>query len=720
LKQVIARAGKVVVADVPNPVCGDDGLLIRTSYSVISTGTESWTIDSTDPLATSDLIKDSGLASKALKLSREVLRQEGVSGLLDYADYVRHPEVTLGYSSSGIVVEVGRNVKDVLVGERMACAGEGKACHAELVSVPRNLAAKVPEGLSMKEAAFATIGTIAIHAVRIGQLQVGETVGVIGVGLVGNLVAQIAKASGCKVVCIDLKDARLSLAVELGIDLALKADDPTLVAHISNFTRGIGLDHVLVCAATASSDPLNMAARIARNRGRIVVVGRVGMEIERKDFYQKELSLLMSRSLGPGRYDPLYEEKGIDYPIEYVRWTLNRNMESFMDLLAARRVRVADLVGAEYPLDSAPEAYDSLVKQTKTAVLLSYDIEKAVGGRTEERMTTTQPVTAATPIVGKINAAVVGPGNFAKEILIPLMRASPDYNLRWVVSSNPTHATRVAERYRFEKSTCEYDDALKDPQTNLVVITAPNNLHYPMLAAAMKASKTALVEKPLCITRGEFEEIKKLHAELKQPVIVGFNRRYAPLVLKIKEKMKKIDGPFVIDYRVNAGFVLASRWSQDPAVGGGRIIHECCHFFDLFNFLLGRDDPEIVVRSAGINGSSSVARDNLSITLDYPDGSMATLLYVAMGSKDMDRERMEVFAQGNSFVLDDFKELRVYGAQPETVTLGRPDKGHSTEFAELAKFLHGSSSSIITSEEVFSATELTFRVDEAARRPSPP
>jgi predicted dehydrogenase len=331
-----------------------------------------------------------------------------------------------------------------------------------------------------------------------------------------------------------------------------------------------------------------------------------------------------------------------------------------------------------------------------------------------------QPVTAAVPVVGKINAAVVGPGNFAKEILIPLMRASPDYNLRWVVSSNPTHATRVAERYRFEKSTCEYDDALKDPQTNLVVITAPNNLHYPMLAAAMRASKTALVEKPLCITRGEFEEIKKLHGELNQPVIVGFNRRYAPLVLKIKEKMKKIDGPFVIDYRVNAGFVLASRWSQDPSVGGGRIIHECCHFFDLFNFLLGRDDPEIVVRSAGINGSSSVARDNLSITLDYPDGSMATLLYVAMGSKDMDRERMEVFAQGNSFVLDDFKELRVYGAQPETVTLGRPDKGHSTEFAELAKFLHGSSSSIITSEEVFSATELTFRVDEAARRPSPP
>ena len=715
MKQVIARAGTVVVADVPAPVCEENGLLIQTNYSVISTGTESWTIDSTDPLATTDLIKDSSLAGKAVRLSREVLRQEGIGGLIDYADYVRHPEVTLGYSSSGVVIEVGQNVKDVLIGDRVACAGEGKACHAEFVSVPRNLVAKVPEGLPMRDAAFATIGAIAVHAVRTSQLQVGETVGVIGAGLVGNLVAQIARASGCRVVCIDLKESRLALAAELGVDLTLKPDDPAIVSHISHFTGGIGLDHVLVCAATSSSDPLNMAGRIARNRGRIVVVGRVGMEIERKDFYQKELSLLMSRSLGPGRYDPVYEEKGVDYPVEYVRWTLNRNMESFMELVSSGRVSVGGLVGSEFPLTSAPEAYDSLGKQAKTAVLLSYAVQEAP----VRAKKVAQPAVVATPVAGKINVAVVGPGNFAKETLIPLMRASPEFNLRWVVSSNPTHATRVASRYRFEESTCDYGDVLNDPKTNLVVITAPNNLHAPMLVDAMKAAKTAIVEKPLCINRGEFEEIKRLHTELSQPVIVGFNRRYAPLVVKVKSRMKKIDGPFMINYRVNAGFVQASRWSQDPLVGGGRIIHECCHFFDLFNFLLGQDGPEIVVRSAGINGSSSVARDNLSVTLTYPDGSVATLLYVAMGSKDMDRERMEVFGQGTSMVLDDFKELEVYGPQPETVTLSRPDKGHSTEFAELAKFLRGDGSSIVTSEEVFSATELTFRVDEAARKVFP-
>jgi predicted dehydrogenase/threonine dehydrogenase-like Zn-dependent dehydrogenase len=712
LKQVIARAGKVEVAEVPNPVCGDDGLLIRTSYSVISTGTESWSIDSTEPLASTDLVKSSSLASKALKLSREVLRQEGISGLMDYADYVRHPELALGYSSSGVVLEVGKNIKDVLVGDSVACAGEGKASHAELVSVPRNLAAKVPEGLSMKEAAFSTIGAIAVHAVRTGRVQVGDTVGVIGAGLVGTLVSQIASASGCRVVCIDKRPDRLALAAELGADLTLTTDDPGFVAHISHFTRGVGLDHIFVCAATASSEPLNMAAQIARNRANIVVVGRVGMEIERKDFYQKELSVLMSRSLGPGRYDPVYEEKGVDYPIEYVRWTLNRNMEAFMDLLSSKRVQVGVLVGAEYALDSAFAAYLSLGKQSKTAVLLSYPQQATV---METPKVIAAPTMVATPVKGKIGVAVVGPGNFAKETLIPLFRSNAQYHLQWVVSSNPTHATRVAKRYRFEKSTCDYADALNDPSTNLVVITAPNNLHYQMLADAIRARKVALVEKPLCINRGEFDEIKKLHAESKMPIVVGFNRRYAPLILKVKERMGKLDGPFVIDYRVNAGFVAATRWSQDPSVGGGRIIHECCHFFDLFNFLLGKTDPKISVQAAGINGSSSVARDNLSVTLEYGDGSLATLLYVAMGNKEMDRERMEVFGQGTSLTMEDFSTLRVFGATTETTHLKRPDKGHATEIAELAKFLHGERSSIITSEEVFAATELTFRVDEAAR-----
>jgi predicted dehydrogenase/threonine dehydrogenase-like Zn-dependent dehydrogenase len=709
---VVARAGNVEVVDVPRPVCPDNGVLVKTEWSVISTGTESWAIGSTEPIGASDVVKDSKLG-KAYTLSREVLRQEGVSGFRDYVDAVRHPELPLGYSSSGTVVEVGRGVTDFVVGERVACAGEGRASHAELASVPRRLAAKVPEGVSMKDAAFSTVGAIALHAVRTANLQVGESAGVLGVGLVGNLVAQIAEAAGCRVVCLDLREDRLELAKGMCSGMVLRSDDPTLPSHVLDFTRGVGLDHVFVCAASESSGPVNLAANILRGRGQLILVGRVGMELERKEFYQKELRLLMTRSLGPGRYDPVYEEKGVDYPIEYVRWTLNRNMEAFMELVRTRAVEVEGLVGGVYSLPAAPQAYASLQSQAKAAVLLRYEQEPLMVERPQ-----VEPVKGQKGV--RISVALVGPGAFAKETMIPLLNASQDFNLKWVVSSTPVHAKQLEKRYRFERSTCDYDEVLADKDLGLVVITAPNNLHYPMLVSAMKAGKLSLVEKPLCTTREEFEEIKRLQAETKMPIVVGFNRRYAPLVLEMKKRMAKMDGPFVVNYRVNAGFVPSSRWSQDPKVGGGRVIHECCHFFDFFNFLLGPGEPRIVADSAGVTGANSVARDNVSVSLRYPDGSLATLLYVAMGGKAMERERIEVHGQKSSMVNDDFKDLLAYGDAKQTVALPRPDKGHTKELEELAKLVRGAKSSIISTEDVFLATELTFRVDEALRgTPSP-
>ena len=714
MKQVVARAGKVELIDVPRPVCPANGVLVKTEWSVISTGTESWAVGSTEPIGTSDIMKNSSLMSKAYTLSKDVLRQEGVSGFRDYVEAIRHPELPLGYSSSGKVVEVGREVTDLVVGDRVACAGEAKASHAEYASVPRKLVAKVPDGVLMKEAAFSTIGAIALHAIRTAGLQIGETVGVMGAGLVGNLVAQIAKASGCRVVCSDLREERLELAKSLGIDLAFRADDPSLATHVLNFTSGVGLDHVFVCAATTSSDPINEAAKLVRNRGQIVVVGRVGMEVERKEFYQKELKLLMTRSLGPGRYDPVYEEKGVDYPIEYVRWTLNRNMEAFMNLLKEGRINAESLASQEFPLASASQAYASLETQSRTAVLLRYPesevalqqlaVRAAVAGKQES---------------GRITVALVGPGAFAKETMIPLLRSSPNFNLRWVVSSNPVHAKQLQERYRFERSTCVFDEALADPEVKLVVITAPNHLHFEMLSSALSAGKLALVEKPLCVNRGEFEEIKRMQAKSGLPIIVGFNRRYASLVLEMKKRMAGMDGPFVVNYRVNAGFVPASRWSQDPNLGGGRIIHECCHFFDLFNFLLGPGEPKITTESAGVTGSNVVARDNVAVTLRYPDGSLANLLYVAVGSKGMDRERVEVHGEKSSMVLDDFKSLAIYGKGKETLNLPHQDKGHREELEQIARAVRGLPSSVISTEDAFRATELTFRVDESIRGAPP-
>lgn len=710
MKQVVARAGNVEVVDVPVPVCPQKGVLVATEWSLISTGTESWAIDSTEPLGAADVMKDSSMMRKAYRLSKEVVRQEGMSGLRDYVKAVRHPELGLGYSLSGTVVEVGKRVTDVVVGDRVACAGEGKASHAELVSVPRRLMAKVPDGLPMRQAAFTTVGAIALHAVRTGRLQIGESVGILGVGLVGNLVAQVAQASGCRVVSMDLRDDRLELAGKLTRGITLKSDDTTLPSHVLDFTSGIGLDCVFVCAATSSSEPIKLAAQLLRNRGRLVVVGRVGMDIERKDFYQKELKLLMTRSLGPGRYDPVYEEEGVDYPVEYVRWTLNRNMEAFMRLAKSGLVDVEGLIGGEFGLLQAAQAYQLLDAQSKVAVLLRYE---RVGS---PELNIPRVVTERrSPPPGRINVALVGPGAFAKETIIPLMKAGPDFNLSWVVSSNPVHAKQLQARYKFTRSTCRYEDVLADKDVGLVVITSPNNLHSTMLVSAIEAGKLAFVEKPLCVTREEFEEVKRVQAKTKSPILVGFNRRYAPLILELKKRMDRMDGPFVLNCRVNAGFVQSGRWSQNPGIGGGRIIHECCHFFDLFNFLVGPGDPKISVEVAGITGSNSVARDNLSVSLRYPDGSLATLLYVAMGSKAMDRERLEVYGQQTSAVLDDFQKLTFYGGRKEVVTLHRSDKGHQRELLEVAKFSRGAESSVITTEEVFRATEMTFRVDELAR-----
>ncbi len=712
MKQVIAVAGKVEVADVPRPVCEENGVLVRTDFSVISTGTEIWTIDSTEPVSASDLVKDSSKLSKAVDLSRKIIREEGVSGFGDYLDYVRHPKFPVGYSSSGTITQVGRKVSDLSVGERVACAGEGKACHAEIVSVPRNLAARIPEGVSSRDAAFSTIGAIALHAFRQARLQVGEYAAVLGVGLVGNLVVQIAHSSGCLVAALDLKESRLSLAKSLGADISLHSDDPSLLQHVMHFTNGRLFDVVIVCAATTSSEPINMAARLLRSRGRLVILGRVGMDIDRKDFYQKELELVMSRSLGPGRYDIVYEEKGIDYPLDYVRWTLNRNMEAFMGLIEKKRVSVSSLVGGEYPLERATEAYSSLAGQEKVAVVLSYPHSQTE--TVQEFAIVTKPLPAVT---GRINLALVGPGSFAKDVLVPLLRRNPDYRMRWVVSSNSVNAGKVAERYNFEKYTCDYSDVLKDAETRLVLITAPNNLHYPMAIEALKAGKPAFIEKPLCLTREELSEIQRVQKESGVPLFVGFNRRYAPQVLKIKELMKKLDGPFMISFRANVGFTPASRWVQDPEVGGGRIIAECCHFFDLFNFLLDESFPEeILASSAAVNGSTSVAKDNLATTLKYKSGSVANLVYVSLGNKAMERERLEVFGQGASIVLEDFKKLSVFGEKPLVMTLRAQDKGWKNELSELAKFVRGEKNSMITFQECVNAMNITFSVDEAVRK----
>lgn len=717
MKQVVAKAGEVVVTEVPSPTCGENEILIRTAFSVISTGTETWTIDATEPISANELMRDSSRIRKAVQLVNNVWKGEGIGGLVDYVKSVRNPQVPLGYSSAGVVVSVGKQVTDFTLGDRVACAGEGKATHAEFAAIPRNLVAKVPDGVELQDAAFATIGAIALQGFRRSGAQIGENVVIIGAGLVGNIVAQICKSSGCNVVVLDLKQERLDLAKEVGADLALSSKDDKLEEHVHHFTKGRGADAVIVCAATSGSEPINLASRLARDRARITIVGRVGMEIERKEYFQKELDLSMSRSLGPGRYDPIYEEAGVDYPVGYVRWTLNRNMEGFLGLVKNGRIGLRELIGGVFPIEEADEAYEALkVQSSKTAVLLDYHFPetKDIGA-----VSSTSVILADRGTNGKVGVALVGPGNFAKETIIPMLRRMPDVDLRWVIASNPLHSKQVAERYRFQRCGTDFAEVLKDDGTAAVIIAAPNNFHYQMVIEAAKAGKAVFVEKPLCLKRDELEDIVKVQAETGARIVVGFNRRYSPFVLKAKELMDKLDGPFLLNYRVNADYIPMARWVQDPETGGGRIIAEGCHFFELFNFLLKSTRPAISIACAGVNDSSTVTRDNYQATLKYENGSIASLTYSALGNRSMERERLEIFAQGVAIAIDDFSHITVYEkGRKQEFTFHGQDKGHRNELDEFMKSVRGEPSSIISFKEAVEATKLTFDVEELAREPN--
>jgi predicted dehydrogenase/threonine dehydrogenase-like Zn-dependent dehydrogenase len=699
LKQVVAKAGEVVVTEVPSPICTEREILVRTAFSVISTGTETWTIDATEPISANELVRDSSRIRKAVRLVNQVWKGEGVGGLVDYVKAVRNPQVPLGYSSAGVVIAVGKQVTDFTLGDRVACAGEGKATHAEFVAVPRNLVAKVPDGLELQDAAFATIGAIALQGFRRSGAQVGEKVIVIGGGLVGNIVAQICKSSGCDVVVLDLKKERLELATEVGVDLAMSSKEERLDDHIRHFTHGRGADAVIICAATSGSEPINLASRLARDRARITIVGRVGMEIERKDYYAKELDLSMSRSLGPGRYDSVYEEEGVDYPLGYVRWTLNRNMEGFLGLVKSGRVRLRELIGGLFPIEKADEAYGALKVQSSRAGASPSSV-----------------IISERAARGKVGVALIGPGNFAKETIIPMLRRMPGVDLRWVVASNPLHSRQVAERYRFQRCGTDFAEVLRDEETFAVIIAAPNNLHYPMVVEAARAGKAIFVEKPLCLKRDELKDIVKVQAETRARIVVGFNRRYSPYILKAKAILESLDGPFLLNYRVNADYIPRARWVQDPESGGGRIIAEGCHFFELFNFLLNSSRPTISVACAGVNGASTITRDNYQATLKYPNGSVASLTYSALGNRTMERERIEIFGQGVAIAIDDFSRLSVYekGMKREFTFKGQ-DKGHRKELDEFLNASQGRPSSVISFREAVEATELTFEVEELAR-----
>jgi len=707
MKQVTQRLrdGRIEVLDVPPPVLQPTGVLVDVRSSLLSAGTERSKVET----GRQSLL---GKARSRPDQVRKVLEKAQRDGLRDTVAAVRtrldQPE-SLGYSAAGIVVEVGSGVADLAAGDRVACAGAGYAVHAELDYVPGNLCVRLPDGLGFDQGAFATVGSIALHGVRQAEVSLGETVCVIGLGLVGQLVGQILKAAGCRVYGIDLSDTLVRTALETGAIDGGAARSGMLPSPLA---EGGACDAVIVTAATRSSDPVSLAAELCRDRGRVVVVGDVGMELPRAPYYEKELSLTLSRSYGPGRYDPEYEERGLDYPIGYVRWTERRNLEAFLSLIAQGRVDVDSLVRRRVPVDDAPAAYDELIDASESSlgILIQYPVSEAeAGGPVQSTSPAAAGQTRAS--ASPLRAGVIGAGSFASRVLIPAL-SKGGFSLDAVASATGLSARAAAERFGFQR--CETADALLgDPEIGLAVIATRHSSHAELAVRALRASKAVFVEKPPCLTPAELIELREARAEAGLPLFVGFNRRHAQLARRMREHVSASDAPLTVLYRVSAGPALSDHWLDDPAEGGGRLVGEGCHFVDFVSWLVG-GWPSQVTCAIEPGARSIASARTFSITLAYPDGSVGSILYATGGAPGVRKELVEAHRDGRSAILDDFRGLSLFDGRRRKRSRGRgQDKGHDAQMAAMRDLLTGGADWSEMEDPLDSMT-LTFAAVRAA------
>jgi predicted dehydrogenase/threonine dehydrogenase-like Zn-dependent dehydrogenase len=735
MRQVLLKEGRAVVEDVPAPAAEAGRVLVRTAYSVLSAGTERAVLQATG---------GGGLLGEAADPRRvrrafEILRDEGLTGIRQRLEARRAgpPEAVPGYAAAGLVEAVGRGVADLPPGTPVACAGAGYACHAEMIAVPRNLVVPVPAGVGLDEAAFTTIGAIAMQGVRRARVEVGECAVVLGLGLVGSLAAQILRAAGVTVLGFDADRARAARARDLGIEAYdLAARDPR--DEVPRATGGLDADAVVVCAAARGSEVTNLALRLCRRKGRVILVGDVGMEIDRALMYEKELDLLMSTSYGPGRYDPVYEDKGLDYPPAYVRWTENRNMGAVLRLVADGRIRIRPLIDRVLPIEEASAAYELIAGETAErplGVVLRYPgaaAPAAAPSMTARPAPTsagdgtratglTAAAAAAAPFdtlpdpAATIGVALCGAGSFVKAAHLPALRRAGGFVLRAAVAGTPASVRETARRFAIPRAVTSLSEALEDGEVQLVLIGTRHHLHAAQAREALRAGRHVLVEKPLCLDEAEVRPLLEEARRARRLLAVGFNRRYSPLARRVRETLDELRGPLMAIYRVNAGPLPPGHWAQDPEQGGGRIVGECCHFVDLLLFLARSPLVGVEARALPTDGRAVVSSDSFAATLSFADGSRAVLAYTGLGDAGLAKERLEIFKGGAALVLDDFRSLAVHGGPGGSLTLPQQDKGIAAQWEAIGRGLRGRPADLITLEEIEAAMRATFLLDRAVR-----
>jgi predicted dehydrogenase/threonine dehydrogenase-like Zn-dependent dehydrogenase len=685
MKQVILQRGAATVQEVPAPMAGPGTVLVAVERSCVSIGTELAGLRAGgEPLWRKALKRP----EKVLEVARMIAR-DGPRRAKDAVEARLGAGQATGYSLAGVVVEVGPGIADLEAGQRVACAGAQCAHHAEFVCVPRNLAVPVPEGVDFDAASTVTLGAIALQGVRRASPTLGETFVVIGLGLIGQLTAQILRANGCRVIGSDLDASRRALALELGMDEAIAAGDEDDVRRALRLTDGVGADGVIITAQSASSEIVSTALRMCRRKGRVVVVGDVGLDIDRADVYAKELDLLVSCSYGPGRYDARYEEEGLDYPIGYVRWTESRNMEAYLRLLAEGRVRTAPLVSRVYGIEEAEQAYRDLetARPRPLCMLLRSHHEPGRGPAHVTLNPRVAPRAVAPPKRGAIGLAVVGAGDFARQVHLPnAVAIGSRVRLRAVCSRRGHNAADAAQRFGAEIATTDERAILDDPAVDAVLVATRHDLHAAMAMRALRAGKHVLVEKPLALTAEELAEIEEFFAERARagetaPILLtGFNRRFSPYARTLAQLLAPRAEPAMLAYRMNAGHLPPDHWVHGLH-GGGRNRGEACHVYDLFTALL--DARVRDVRASAIRPRSGAARrdENFAATITFDDGSVASLLYTALGHACHPKEHLEAYADGAVAVLTDWRDLRVHGRRGLDRATRGPEKGHAEELA---------------------------------------
>ncbi len=709
MKQLVQKLkdGDMDVAEVAVPVIGLGTVLVRNHFSLISAGTEGSTVST----ARKSLIGKAKERPQQVKQVLDTLKQQGPVQTYRAVMKKLDSYSPLGYSSAGEVIAVAPDVKGFVVGDLVACAGAGYANHAEVSSVPENLCVKLPPDADLSKAAYNTLGAIALQGIRQADHRIGETCVVIGLGLLGQLTCLMLRASGVKVIGLDIDQNMVDLATKHCADVAFVSSAPGILDAVLQMTDGIGADSVIITAATSSLEPINQAGELLRKCGTAVIVGSVPTGFDREPhFYKKELSLKMSCSYGPGRYDINYEEKGEDYPAAYVRWTENRNMKAFQELLHSGKIHIDYLTTHRYKLEDALEAYDLIVNKTERFIgmMIEYDVDHPLSQK--PIYITSQSLR---PNNGVDGIGFIGAGSYAMSHLLPNIVKKDKVEMTGVLTSSGTSSRSVAEKYSFNYVTSDEKDLYKDEATNTIFIATRHDSHASYVLNSIKAGKNVFVEKPLCLTEEELNEIALIVRQTENPpvLMIGFNRRFAPLAKEIKAKISK--GPMSMLYRVNAGAIPANSWIQDSDIGGGRIIGEICHFIDFLMFMCD-SLPKSLSASAMTDASS--LEDTLNINITFENGSIATIAYYANGSKSLAKEYIEIFSAGTTAILKDFKELEIYGkGKPYKKKLINQDKGQKDMVDAFLDATGNEQVMPISFEETFITTLSTFKIIESIR-----